>query len=69
MKFGVIIPTTIAEAQELDRIDGNTLWMDAVCKEIKDSREAFRVLDEDGHPPGVHKKIGCHIIFEVKADL
>jgi hypothetical protein len=33
-KFGVDLPRSIAEVKELDRQNGNTLWMDALRKEL-----------------------------------
>ena len=35
MKFGIEIPGTVEEAQRLDKENGNTFWMDAVAKEMK----------------------------------
>jgi hypothetical protein len=29
-KYGVEVPTSLVRAKELDRINGNTLWMDAL---------------------------------------
>ncbi len=69
MKFGVIVPTTVAEALELDRINGNTLWHDAIEKEMKNNRIAFDLLPRDSSAPVGYKKITCHMNFEVKMDL
>jgi hypothetical protein len=33
-KFDIEIPRTIKEALELDRRNGNTLWADAIAKEM-----------------------------------
>ena len=37
MKFGVQIPGTVEQAIELDCINGNTLWQDAIMLEMKNS--------------------------------
>jgi hypothetical protein len=29
-KYGIEVPTGLVRAKELDRINGNTLWMDAL---------------------------------------
>jgi hypothetical protein len=34
-KFGVKIPKSVDEAKDFDRENGNTLWWDAICKEMK----------------------------------
>ena len=34
MKYGVEIPRNVAHAYELDALHGNTLWQDAIKKEI-----------------------------------
>ncbi len=33
-KFGVKIPKTVKEAKRFDEENGNTLWWDAICKEM-----------------------------------
>ena len=35
VKFGIKVPTTMKEAEELDVINGNRLWQDAIAKEMK----------------------------------
>ena len=40
-KFGIEIPWTDKEALELDRRNGNTLWADAIAKEMAEVRKAF----------------------------
>lgn len=69
MKFGIQIPRTVEEAYELDRINGNTLWADAIDKEFRNSSVAFQVRDEGEIAPVGWTKITCHLIFDVKMDL
>ena len=69
MKFGIRVPTTVEEAMQLDHKNGNTLWHDAIEKEMKNSRIAFELLNKDDKPPPGYKKITCHMNFEVKMDL
>ena len=57
MKFGVIIPSSVKEALELDRINGNTLWSDAIDKEMKNNRIAFNLLPRHAKPPPGYKCI------------
>jgi hypothetical protein len=66
-KFGVKIPKTVKEAKLFDKENGNALWWDAICKEMKNVRPAFEFWEKDVSrlPPG-YQKITCHMIFDVK---
>ena len=68
-KFGVKVPMTVEEALRLDHENGNTLWFDAIEKEMKNSRVAFKLLGREDNPPVGFKEITCHLIFDVKMDL
>jgi hypothetical protein len=59
------VPKTVEEAFRLDEESGTTLWREAIEKEMKNVRIAFEFKDGDPIPVG-HKKIPCHIIFDVK---
>ena len=66
--FGIQVPRNVTEAIALDRENGNTLWQDAIKKEMDAVKIAFRVLDpEEQIPPG-YQKISCHMIFTVKME-
>ena len=69
MKFGVEVPTKVPEAVALDKKNGNTLWQEAIKKEMKNSRMAFHLLGKDDKPPVGFKEITCHLVFDVKMDL
>ena len=45
VKFGVKVPGAVEEALELDRVNGDKLWQEAITKEMNNSRIAFQVLD------------------------
>jgi len=66
-KFGIRIPKTVEQALAFDKENGNTLWWDAICKEMKNVRPAFEKWEkaEKDLPPG-YQKIKCHFIFDVK---
>jgi hypothetical protein len=58
------VPKTVKEALKLDKND-NTLWADAIAKEMKDVRVAFKILPASevvtkmilmGHPVS-----SCHV--------
>ena len=42
-KFGIRIPHSVAEAYAIDKANGNTKWADAIAKEMKNVRVAFRI--------------------------
>ena len=53
-KFGIRIPKSVEEAKKFDEINGNTLWWDAICKEMKNVQVTFKVFEgkEEAIPPG-----------------
>ena len=50
-KFGIELPKTVEEALTLDANDGNTLWADAISKEMENVRVAFEVLPDGKSVP------------------
>jgi hypothetical protein len=68
-KYGFEVPTSLVRAKELDRINGNTLWMNSQVGDAHNVGVAFEVL-EDGKraPPGWTKASG-HIIWERKMNF
>jgi hypothetical protein len=67
-KFGIEIPKTVKEALALDRKNGNTLWADAIAKEMREVRIAFNILPDGSSAPIGYKKIPCHMVFDVKME-
>jgi hypothetical protein len=67
-KFGIEVPKTVKEALALDRKDGNTLWADAIAKEMKEVCIAFNILPDGHSAPIGYQKIPCHMIFDVKME-
>ena len=51
----------------MDSQNGNTLWWDAICKEMRNVRPAFEVFEgtKDQLPVG-YQFMKCHMIFDVK---
>ena len=68
-KYGIEIPDSIQRAKELDAMNGNTLWMDALRKEMYNVGVAFEVLDEDAPAPKGWSKVDGHIIWDLKMDF
>ena len=50
-KFGIEMPKTVKEALELNKRNNNTLWADAISKELKNIQFAFDVLPEGALQP------------------
>ena len=56
------------EAKIIDDANGNTLWQDAIAKEINAVRIAFKILEGSDKVPPAHQEIRCHLIFDVKME-
>ena len=68
-KYGVLVPNSVMEAYELDKINGNTYWKDAIAKEMTNVSVAFQFLADDDPIPRGYKRMGTHLIFDVKMDF
>ena len=69
-KFGIKMPSTVEEALALDAENKNTLWYDAIQKEMGNVKVAFEVLAANtGQPPPGYKRIPCRMIFDIKMDF
>jgi hypothetical protein len=68
-KFGVRLPKTVEEALDIDRITNTTFWRDAIQKEMKNNRQAFKFLEEVEKVPIGYEWIKCHMVFDVKMDF
>ncbi len=67
-KFGIEVPKTVAKAHDLDRKNGNTLWMDAIAKEMQEVQKAFEIIPDDQTAPIGYQKIPCHMVFDIKME-
>ena len=65
-KFGIKIPKSVDEARRLDRENGNTLWWESICKEMKNVRVAFEEFDGNTDDLKGYQSIPCHMIFDIK---
>jgi hypothetical protein len=69
-KFGVRIPNNMAEALQIDLARGDTLWKNAIDKEMTDNRIAFDIQCPDvRQPPGGYQIIPLRMVFDVKMDF
>ncbi len=67
-KFGIEVPKTVKEALALDRKNGNTLWADAIAKQMREVCIAFNILLDGCSAPIGYQKIPCHLIFDMKME-
>ena len=69
-KFGFQIPRNINDAKELDRLKGDTAWVDAINKEIGTllKLECFIFHGPDYNPGPEYQFAPLRMIFEVKQD-
>jgi hypothetical protein len=68
-KYGIELPTSVKHAIEIDQKNDNTLWQDALLKEMGNVCVAFEILGPGMKvPPGWHKASG-HLVFDVKMDF
>ena len=68
-KYGIEIPTSVNHAMVIDEQNGNTLWKDALAKEMTEVGVAFEVLNEGRHAPVGWRKTTGHLIWDVKMDF
>ena len=68
-KYGIQIPTTVAEAHKLDLANGNSYWTDAIKNEMATIRVAFDILDGDRKVEPGRTYLEFYMLFEVKMDF
>jgi len=68
--YGFQVPRNHAEALELDRVNGNTMWIDAEATELSQIDEYKSFIDKGvGFNPGSdYKRIRVHMVYAVKHD-
>jgi hypothetical protein len=55
----------MGDCVKLDKENDNTLWQDAVRKEMKNVRIAFKILNGEESVPPAYQEIRCHMIFDM----
>ena len=69
MKYSMRIPTSITESYEIDKENGNTLWRDAIKREMENVSIALKVLEDGKRPLAAHKRVPFHMIYDIKMDF
>ena len=67
-KFGIELPKTVEEANEIGKATGTFLWRDVIELEMKNVWLAFDVLLDGVAPLSDHQYLKCHMIFDVKME-
>ena len=67
-KFGIWVPKTVWEALDLDKTNGNDLWWEAIKKEMKAVKIAFKILGNDEKSPPGSQFMKCRMIFDIKME-
>jgi hypothetical protein len=52
----------------LHKENDNTIWQDAVRKEMKNVRIAFKIMNGEESAPPTYQDIRCHIICDVNME-
>ena len=66
-KYGIRVPNTVNEAITIDKENRDTLWWDAIMKEMGNVRCAFEVWEKSKEElPVGYQEIKSHMIFDIK---
>mmetsp|Transcript_2939 Transcript_2939/g.6245 ORF Transcript_2939/g.6245 Transcript_2939/m.6245 type:complete len:166 (-) Transcript_2939:1675-2172(-) len=68
-KYGIEIPTSVEHARRLDQQNGDTMWMDALKKEMYNVGIAFEILAQGKRAPPGWKRASGHLVWDVKMDF
>ena len=68
-KFGIALPKSVKEAESLDKANGNRYWMDALAKEMKNTKVAFKILPEGGMAPRDYQFVSLSNVTYVVCDV
>eukprot|EP00957_Ditylum_brightwellii_P207350 15352571-Ditylum_brightwellii.AAC.1 len=70
-KYGVKVPQSVKYVIELDKVNGNTIWRDAMALEVDalQEMECFDFRDARDRPAGNYQCTTLHMVFDCKQDL
>ena len=68
-KYGIEIPSNLANADNIDTHNGDTLWQKSVSKEMSNVKVAFEIMADDENVPEGYTKSSGQLIFDVKIDF
>ena len=64
--YGVQIPSTVQETFDLDESNSDTLWSDALNKDMEKLKVAFDIIPDGKYPLDHYTKSSGHLIFCVR---
>ena len=64
-KFWLKLPKMVNEAYAVDEKDGNTLWQDAVQKEMENVKIALQIISMRSH---LIMYVNCHMVLDIKME-
>jgi hypothetical protein len=67
-KFGICIPESVEDALQLDKINGDAQWYDAMIKEMQNVRVAFDIKDHATKPPPGYEYVDLMMVYDIKMD-
>jgi hypothetical protein len=67
-KFRIKITTSVKDAREIDKKNGNTNWANAIATKMKNVRAAFKILPDSTKAPNGYQRISCHVVFNVNME-
>ena len=68
-KHVVELQNSVDYAKNIDEKNGNTLWMDAINREMQNLKVAFDVLEDGAKIPVGHNKAHVHLVFDIRMTL
>jgi hypothetical protein len=69
MGYGIELPTSVKHAIGIDQKNGNTLWQDALLREMGNVCIAFEILGPGMKAPTGWHKTSRHLVFDKKMDF
>jgi hypothetical protein len=67
-KFGICIPESVEDALQLDKINGDAQWYDAMIKEMQNVCVAFDIKDHATKPPPGYEYVDLMMVYDIKMD-
>ena len=68
-KYGVKLPSIVQEKYDIDKANDNTLWRDALNKEMENLKVDFSILLDGKYLPVHYAKASGYFIFDVRVAL
>ena len=66
--FGFELPKMVNEAYAIDEKNWNTLWRNAIQKEMENVKIAWQIIPAGKKTPHGFQYVNCHIVFDIKME-